>query len=190
MTSGLANVSWQLNNANRITGFYSRQYYKKPNRFLASSANYTSESNSNEDDVFDIVQGLWNSVITNTFFMDARISFNKIFFPLYYNGKDQAITDLSTGILLRNEASEQIYIRKRLQASATFNYYLDRALGGRHEIRFGVDHAHMPTSTEVHRWDDVALTYRSATNVPVAVTLYNTPVQSKSTVAFESTGVL
>ena len=182
MTSGLANVSWQLNDANRITGFYSRQYYKKPNRFLASSANYTSESNSNEDDVFDIVQGLWNSVITNTFFMDARISFNKIFFPLYYNGKDQAITDLSTGILLRNEASEQIYIRKRLQASATFNYYLDRALGGRHEIRFGVDHAHMPTSTEVHRWDDVALTYRSATNVPVAVTLYNTPVQSKSTV--------
>jgi len=182
MTSGLVNVNWQVSNANRLTGFYSRQYYKKPNRFLASSALYTSESNSNEDDVFDIVQALWNSVITNTFFMDARVSYNKIFFPLYYNGKDQALTDLSTGILLRNEASEQIYIRKRLQASATFNKYVEQALGGRHEIRFGLDYAHMPTSTEVHRWDDVALQYRSATNVPVAVIFYNTPVLSKGTV--------
>lgn len=182
MTSGLANLTWQVSNNNRLTGFYSRQYYKKPNRFLASSALYTGESNSNEDDVFDIVQGLWNSVLTNTFFVDARVSFNKIFFPLYYNGKDEALTDLTTGILLRNEASEQIYIRKRLQASATFNKYIDRALGGRHEIRFGVDHAHMPTSTEVHRWNDLALSYRSATNQPVAVTFYNTPVQSKATV--------
>jgi hypothetical protein len=182
MTSGLANVTWQVSDKNRVTGFYSRQYYKKPNRFLASSALYTAESNSNEDDVFDIVQGLWNSVISNTFFMDARVSFNKIFFPLYYNGNQQALTDLTTGILLRNEASEQIYIRKRLQASATFNKYIDRALGGRHEIRFGVDHAHMPTSTEVHRWDDLAVSYRSATNLSAAVTFYNTPVQSKGTV--------
>ncbi len=182
MTSALVNTTWQVSNNNRLTGFYSRQYDKKPNRFLASSALYTGESNSNEDDVFDIVQALWNSVLTNTFFVDARVSFNKIFFPLYYNGSDQSLTDLSTGILLRNEASEQIFIRKRLQASATFNKYIEQALGGRHEIRFGVDYAHMPTSTELHRWDDLALTYRSATNAPVAVTFYNTPVQSKATV--------
>lgn len=182
MTSGLANLTWQLNDKNRLTGFYSRQYYKKPNRFLGSSALFTSDSNSNEDDVFDIVQGLWNSVLTNTLFMDARVSFNKIFFPLYYNGTDQSLLDLSTGIRLGNEASEQIFIRKRLQASATLNYYVDNALGGRHELRLGLDHSHMPTSTEVHRWDDVNLTYRSATNTPVAVTLYNTPVQSKANV--------
>ena len=182
MTSGLVNLTWQVSSKNRVTGFYSRQYDKKPNRFLASSALYTSESNSNEDDVFDIYQGLWNSVITNTFFMDARVSFNKIFFPLDDNGNQQALTDLTTGILLRNELSEQIYIRKRLQASATFNKYIDHALGGRHEIRFGFDHAHMPTSTEVHRWDDLGLTYRSATNQSAAVTFYNTPVQSKGTV--------
>jgi hypothetical protein len=182
MTSGLLNVTWQVNSSSRLTGFYSRQYYKKPNRFLASSALYTSESNSNEDDVFDIYQALWNTVLSNTFFVDARVSYSHIYFPLLYNGKDQSITDLSTGILLRNEASEQIYIRNRLQASVTFNKYIENLLGGRHEIRFGVDHAHMPTSTEVHRWDDLALTYRSATNQSVGVTFYNTPVQSKGTV--------
>jgi hypothetical protein len=182
MTSGLGNFTYQLNDANRLTAFYSRQYYKKPNRFLGSSALFTGESNSNEDDVFDIVQGLWNSVITNRFFMDARVSFNRIFFPLYFNGTDQSLLDLSTGIRERNAASEQIFVRKRLQTSATFNYYVERALGGRHEIRFGIDHAHMPTSTEVNRWDDVNLTYRSATNTPVAVTFFNSPVKSKATV--------
>jgi hypothetical protein len=182
ITSGIGNVTWQLNGANRLTGFYTRQYYKKPNRFLGSSALFTSESNSNEDDVFDIAQALWNSVITNRLVMDARVSFNRIFFPLYFNGKDQTLLDLSTNIRTRNALQEFIFIRKRLQTSATFNYYLDRALGGRHEFRFGFDHAHMPTSTEVRRWDDLALAYRSATNTPVSVTFFNSPVNSKATV--------
>ncbi|HWQ00274.1 MAG TPA: TonB-dependent receptor, partial [Vicinamibacterales bacterium] len=181
ITSGLGNVTWQVDDNNRFTGFYTRQYYKKPNRFLGSSALFTSESNSNEDDVFDIVQALWNSVLSPDLFLDARLSYNRIFFPLYFNGRDQSLLDLSTGIRTRNAASEQIFIRNRLQASATFNYFVDRALGGRHEIRFGADHAHMPTSTEVHRWDDLEVAYRSATNTPVRVTLFNTPVQSKAT---------
>lgn len=182
ITSGLTNTTWQVNQANRVSGFYSRQYYKKPNRFLGSSATFTSESNSNEDDVFDIVQGLWNSVVSNRFFVDARVSFNKIFFPLYFNGSDQTLFDLSTGIRSRNAFQEFIFIRKRLQASATGNYYVDNFLGGRHELRFGIDRAYAPTSTEVHRWDDVALTYSSATNSAVSVTLFNTPVRSKATV--------
>ena len=180
ITSGLGNFTYQLSDNNRLTAFYARQYYKKPDRFLGSSAFYTSESNSNEDDVFDIVQGLWNSVITNKFFMDARVSYNKIFFPLYFNGNDQTLSDLSTGIRSRNAAQEYIFIRKRLQASATFNYYIDHALGGRHELRFGVDNSHMPTSTEVHRYDNVDLSYYSATGASRSVTFYNTPVQSKA----------
>lgn len=183
ITSGIGNVTWQLDDANRITGFYTRQWYKKPNRFLGSSALFTSESNSNEDDVFDIAQALWNSVLSNRLVMDARVSFNRIFFPLYFNGTDQSLLDLSTGIRSRNALQEFIFIRKRLQTTATFNYYVDRFLGGRHEFRFGVDHAHMPTSTEVHRWDDLTLTYRSATNESVAVTFFNSPVQSKASVA-------
>ena len=69
-----------------------------------------------------------------------------------------------------------------MQASATLNYYIENALGGRHELRLGLDHSHMPTSTELHRVDDLTLQYRSATNTPVAVIFYNTPVQSKANV--------
>src|SRR5687767_12369915 len=63
ITSGLINANYQLNDANRLTGLYSRQYYKKPNRFLAGSNTLVKESTSNEDDVFDIYQVLLNSVV-------------------------------------------------------------------------------------------------------------------------------
>ena len=189
MTSGLGNFTYQVNTNNKLTAFYSRQYYKKPNRFLTSatvpSTNFTAQSVSDEDDVFDVVQGLWNSVITPKLFLNAAFSFNNINFPLKFNGNTQSLTDLSTGILLNNEASQSLAIRRRFEYNATFNYFVDQALGGRHELKFGFDEAHAPVQTETDRWGDVALTYRSlpagATPAGSAnVTLYNTPVISLS----------
>ncbi|HZT77959.1 MAG TPA: TonB-dependent receptor [Vicinamibacterales bacterium] len=189
MTSALGNLTYQVNDRNKLTAFYTRQYYKKPNRFLTSSTvpstNFDKESVSNEDDVFDVVQGLWNSVVSQRFFLDARFSFNNINFPLKFNGTSQSLTDLSTGILLNNEASQSLAIRRRFEGNATANYYIEQALGGRHEFKFGFDEAHAPVQTETDRWGDVALTYRSLPSgtTPAGsanVTLYNTPVISQS----------
>jgi hypothetical protein len=180
ITSGLTNVTWQINKNNKFTGFYSRQYYKKPNRFLGTTTNFTAESNSNEDDVFNVYQGLWNSIITSRMFMDARVSYNTIFFPLYFNGTDQTLSDQTTGILLRNANTEVVQRRPRLQASATFQYYLDQALGGRHELRFGIDQSHVMNRQTTRRWDDLGLTYRSATNAAANVTLFSTPIETES----------
>ncbi len=44
-------------------------------------------------------------------------------------------------------------------------YYLDESLGGRHELKFGFDHAHAPVENRVTRFDDVDLTYSSATGL-------------------------
>ena len=81
ITSGLVNANYQVNDNNRLTGFYSRQYYKKPNRFLTASNVTVLESTSNEDDVFDIYQVLWNSVVTQKFFIDARVGLNRDLLP-------------------------------------------------------------------------------------------------------------
>ena len=94
ITSGLLNVNYQINDKNRLTGFYSRQYYKKPNRFLGTpTTNFEQASTSNEDDVFDVYQALWNSVLSSKLFLDARLGLNKIFFPTYLNGNDQTLLD-------------------------------------------------------------------------------------------------
>ena len=180
ITSGLINANYQLNDANRLTGLYSRQYYKKPNRFLTASNVTVLESTNNEDDVFDIYQVLLNSVVTSKFFIDARVGLNKIFFPTYLNGSDQTLLDSATNIRTRNATTGTERWRDRYQMNTTGQYYLDEALGGRHEFKFGVDYSHMPVENRVVRFDDVDLTYNSATGVSQNVTLYGTPFYSKS----------
>ena len=63
ITSGLGNFTWQANQNNRLTGFYSRQRYSKPNRLLNNATITVPESTVNEQDMFDLAQGLWNSVL-------------------------------------------------------------------------------------------------------------------------------
>lgn len=180
ITSGLINANYQLNDANRLTGLYSRQYYKKPHRFLAGSATLVEDSTSNEDDVFDIYQVLLNSVVTQKFFVDARVGLNRIFFPTYLNGSDQTLLDTATGIRTRNFTTGTERWRDRYQINTTGQYYLDEALGGRHEFKFGVDYSHMPVENRVSRFDDVELTYSSALNRSQNVTIFGTPFYSKT----------
>ena len=182
ITSGMLNATYQMSDKNRLTGFYSRQYYKKPNRFLTTSNLLEQASTSNEDDVFDVYQVLWNSVVTNNFFVDARLGLNKIFFPTYLNGNDQTLLDAATNIRTRNYISGTERWRDRYQANATAQYYLDEFAGGRHELKFGFDHAHAPVENRVTRFDDVDLTYSSATGRSQIATLYATPFYSKSAV--------
>ena len=180
ITSGLMNLNYQMNNDNRLTGLYSRQYYKKPNRFLTQSNVTVLESTNNEDDVFDIYQVLWNSVVTQKFFIDARVGLNRIFFPTYLNGNDQTLLDTATNIRTRNAATGAERWRDRYQMNSTGQYYLDEALGGRHEFKFGVDYSHMPVEQRDVRFDDVDLTYSSATGLSQNVTMFATPVYSRT----------
>src|SRR5206468_3877707 len=72
ITSGLANFTYQLNQKNKLNAFYSRQRYSKPNRLLNNATVTVPESTSDEEDMFDLVQGLWNTIIGKNFFIDAR----------------------------------------------------------------------------------------------------------------------
>ncbi len=180
ITSGLINANYQLNDGNRLTGLYSRQYYKKPNRFLTASNVTVLESTNNEDDVFDVYQVLLNSIVTQKFFIDARVGLNRIFFPTYLNGNDQTLLDSATNIRTRNGTTGTERWRDRYHMNTTGQYYLDEALGGRHEFKFGADYSHMPVENRVSRFDDVDLTYNSASGLSQNVTLYGTPFFSKS----------
>src|SRR3954447_6545881 len=178
ITSGLGNFTWQANQNNRLTGFYSRQRYNKPNRLLNNASITVPESTVDEEDVFDLVQGLWNSVIGKNLFVDARLGLNKILFPTYFNGgANQSITDNATGIIYGNNPNQVVRHRDRYQANATGQYYVDQALGGRHEFKFGFDYTHAVERNETTRPDNVQLTYTSAGGgfTPQNVTLYATP---------------
>jgi carboxypeptidase family protein/TonB-dependent receptor-like protein len=178
ITSGLGNVTWQVNQNNKITGFYSRQRYSKPNRLLNNASITVVDSTVDEEDMFDIYQGLWNTILGKNLFVDARLGLNKILFPTYFNGgNQQSLTDNATGIIYGNNPNEVIRNRDRYQSNATAQYYVDRALGGRHEFRFGFDHSHAVTKNETHRVDDVRPFYNSTTTPrSQTVEIYATPL--------------
>jgi len=178
ITSGLGNVTWQLNQNNRLTGFYSRQRYSKPNRLLNNASITVIDSTSDEEDMFDLVQGQWNTVLGKNFFLDARLGLNKILFPTYQNGgKQQSATDNATGIVYGNFPTDTVRNRDRYQSNATGQYYIDRALGGRHELRFGFDNSHAVTRNKNTRVDDVRTFYNSTlTPRSVSVEIYATPL--------------
>src|SRR5262245_29311792 len=178
ITSGLGNFTYQPTQNHRITGFYSRQRYSKPNRLLNSATITVPESTVDEEDMFDLAQGLWNAVLGKNLFIDARLGVNKILFPTYFNGgANESLTDNATGIIYGNNPSQVVRHRSRYQSNATGQYYLDQALGGRHEFKFGFDYTHAVTRNETTRPDNVQLFYTSASGsfVPQNVTLYATP---------------
>ena len=182
ITSGLGNVTWQVNQSNRITGFYSRQRYSKPNRLLNNASITVTDSTSDEEDMFDLLQGQWNTVIGKSFFIDARLGMNSILFPTYQNGgSQQSLTDNATGIVYGNFPTDTVRNRDRYQANATAQYYIERALGGRHELRFGFDNSHAVVQNENTRVDDVRTFYNSTlTPRSQTVEVYATPLVDRS----------
>ncbi len=179
--TGHGNASWQVNSKHRATGYVTRQLYKKPNR--DANALNNPESALREHNTFGLYQGLWNSILSDRAFVDARVSVNDLIFNLYQKGQDQSLRDLSTGVLERSALNQSLNIRRRFQFNATFNYYVQHALGGRHDLRFGVDHSHSPASTDLTRIDDVNLMYRSQpTPTASTVQLFNSPVHTRQAV--------
>ena len=183
ITSGLGNLTWQVNQNNRINGFYSRQRYSKPNRLLNNASITVIDSTSDEEDMFDVAQALWNSVVSKNFFIDARLGLNKILFPTFQNGgNQQSSIDNATGIVYGNFPTDTIRNRDRVQANTTGQYYVDQALGGRHEIKFGFDYSHAITKNQNRRVDDATTTFTTASGPFAAqnVTLFATPQNDAS----------
>lgn len=178
MTSGLVNLTWQASSKHKLSLYGSRQYYNKPNRGAAATNEPLSAFH--EDDHFTLAQALWNSVLSQTAFLDARLSLLDIFFPLYQKGTQQSLSDQGTGFLSRAAQNEFVFQRRRIQASLNLSYFVPEALGGRHEFRFGADYSHAPTKTAVHRIDDLNLFMRNGAGTQVQ--FFNSPVDSASTV--------
>jgi hypothetical protein len=91
--------------------------------------------------------------------------------------RQQSTTDNATGIVYGNFPTDTVRHRDRNQFNATGQYYLDQALGGRHEFKFGFDYTHAVTKNENTRVDNVTTTYTTASGsfVPVNVTMFATP---------------
>ncbi|TAK16048.1 MAG: TonB-dependent receptor [Acidobacteria bacterium] len=180
ITTGTAKFNYQLNARNRFEGFIERQKYDKPNR--GASASNTPDSNFKELDYGNTFQGGWNLLLTNRMFVDTKVSYNNIHFPLFQKTDLQSILDNTTGIRYRNSATDSRFYRQRLQMSSNWQYFVPEMFGGRHEFKGGVDFGHTPAATDNLRVDDVNLVYTSSNNRASTVQLFNSPTHTVATV--------
>jgi hypothetical protein len=180
MLSGLAKLNYQINDRNRLTGFYSRQHRAKHNR--NANALLTEESTWKEDDRFWITQMTWNSIVSDNAFLEAAIGYQQIFFPALQKGSEQSLLDLSSGLRTRAAPVSFLINWPRLQSNANLQYFVPHALGGRHELRVGIQYWHAPTKNVRERIDDLDVTYRSTTNTASTVNLWNSPRDARANV--------
>jgi len=169
-------VTSQLNSGNRFEGYLSKQRYDKPNRGANNVT--TQESNSKELDTFLIAQLSYNRVLTNSMFVDSKISYNNTHFPLFQKTDLQPLTDNTSGVLYRNRGVSAMMFRRRIQAVSNLHYYLPQFLGGRHEFKVGFDNGFTPEDVDNTRADDVNLTMLSTGGIPRAntVQVFNSPL--------------
>jgi len=178
--TGEGKVTYQLNSRNRFDGFIAKQRYDKPNR--GANASTTQDSDSKELDTFFVSQLSYNTTVTNRMFVDGKVSYNNTHFPLYQKTDLQPLNDNTTSVLFRNRTSSQIMYRRRVQAVANANYFVPRFLGGRHELKGGIDNGYTPETVDTLRVDDVNLAFTSANGRAATVQIFNTPLRQKRAV--------
>ena len=113
----------------------------------------------------------------------TRVSgYNTILFPTYLNG-DAAVADRQRDRHHHGQLhGNTVRHRPRLQVNATAQYYIDHALGGRHEFKFGFDSdPRRRPAVEMTRFDDVTTNWNSQTDSAQNVTLYATPFNTATT---------
>jgi hypothetical protein len=85
-----------------------------------------------------------NWVASQNLFFDIRAGYIRRFFPIPYSA--QAISDAPQwydryyGIYKNNPRFEETYLRKRLNPSFQATLFVDNALGGSHEFKFGAEY--------------------------------------------------
>jgi len=139
--SGLGSVSWQIDQRNQVTGFFTRQTYLKPLRGTEIGV-LDPTSTWIEDDIFDIAQGTWHSTISNDTLLDARVSYSSIAFPLLPQPEavEAGNYDLGTGAYSRAQAFGYFdQTRDRLSINGAVTRFVSD-WNGNHQLKFGAEY--------------------------------------------------
>ncbi|HSE39823.1 MAG TPA: carboxypeptidase regulatory-like domain-containing protein [Acidobacteriota bacterium] len=171
--------TFNIANNNTLTGLWAGSWYFKPDRGAVDfgGAFVTPESTWIEDDVSQIYQSTWNSVLSEKALLDARISYARITFPLIIKTDNQARQELTTYQFLDAMYLGFDQLRRRLQINGSLSYYVDNWMGGKHDLKVGFDFQHGYDDTTGTANDD--LFYLDFAGQPLLVFLWNTPYSTK-----------
>jgi hypothetical protein len=131
-------VTYQLNQNNKLIGYYQWGQKEQPNRLPQSALNYTAlDGTLKQISGSWIYKGEWNSTLGKNMYVEARYGVFGYYFPLLANSDTTApeIFDNSRTLLLGADEKEQTD-RQRRQMTGSMTYFKD-GWGGSHNFKVG-----------------------------------------------------
>jgi hypothetical protein len=130
-------ATYQLNQKNKLIGYFQWGQKEQPNRLPFSTYTYTSpEQTYLQDSGSWVYKGEWNSTITDKLYLEARYGDFGYYFPLIANSEaDYAWRDTGRTVL---EGANQIWQldRDRKQYNLAATYFMDTSKGS-HTFKMG-----------------------------------------------------
>ncbi len=135
----VAKLTYQLNQKNKVIGYYQWGQKEQPNRLPFATYTYASpEQTFMQDSGSWVYKGEWNSTISDKLYLEARYGDFGYYFPLITNSSDSFFWN-DIGRLV-SEGAHQIWQldRDRKQYNLATTYFLDTAKGS-HTLKFGAE---------------------------------------------------
>ena len=129
--------TYQLNQRNKLIGYYQWGQKTQPNRLPFATYTYKSpEQTFKQNSGSWVYKGEWNSTISDKLYFEARYGDFGYYFPLVTNSPDNFFWH-DTGALISEGAHQaQQLDRDRAQYTAAATYFLDSSKGS-HTIKIG-----------------------------------------------------
>jgi hypothetical protein len=135
----VAKMTYQLNQKNKIIGYYQWGQKEQPNRLPFGTYTYDSpEQTTLQDSGSWVYKGEWNSTISDKFYLEARYGDFGYYFPLISNSADNFFWN-DTGRAV-SDGAHQIWQldRDRKQYNLATTYFLDTGAGS-HTFKMGAE---------------------------------------------------
>jgi hypothetical protein len=133
----VAKATYQVNQKNKIIGYYQWGQKEQPNRLPFASYTYASpEQTFLQDSGSWVYKGEWNGTLSDKLYVEARYGDFGYYFPLITNSPDSFFWN-DTGRAV-SEGAHQIWQldRDRKQYNLAATYFLDTGRGS-HTLKFG-----------------------------------------------------
>ncbi len=138
--NAVAKATYQVNQNNKVIGYYQWGQKNQPNRLPFAAYTYTDPgATNNQDSGSWVYKAEWNSTVSDKIYLEARYGDFGYYFPLLANSDDQYwFRDSGAATLTGAEQRWQLD-RDRKQYNVAATYFLDTAKLGTHTFKSGAE---------------------------------------------------
>jgi hypothetical protein len=132
-----AKVTYQLNQKNKIIGYYQWNMKEQPNRLPIGGYTYTDPTQtSRQVSPSWVYKGEWNGTISDRLYVEARWGDFGYYDPRYSNSDEEYFWRNTTELILTGAHTESQTDRDRKQTTGAVTYFLDTKWGS-HTFKLG-----------------------------------------------------